>query len=77
MTSPAPDERLTLPEALERLDDMALILAAIKSSGLSARKFATEILTRDERTVRRWLAGDAPVPAPVRAFCLRSLTPPA
>jgi hypothetical protein len=37
----------------------------IKRSGLSARAFARDVLWRDERTVRRWLAGDSPVPAVV------------
>jgi hypothetical protein len=39
--------------------------AAIARSGLSARAFAAHVLTRDERTVRRWLAGDSPIPVPV------------
>lgn len=39
-----------------------ILRKAIEASGLSARRFATEILLRDERTVRRWLAGDSPIP---------------
>lgn len=39
--------------------DNELLRAAIEASGLSARRFAREVLIRDERTVRRWLAGDA------------------
>jgi hypothetical protein len=47
----------------------SLILeGAIEASGLSARKFATEILLRDERTIRRWLAGDSPIPEAVMRF---------
>lgn len=46
----------------------ALLRAAIEASGLSARRFAVEILLRDERTVRRWLAGDSPIPEPVVRF---------
>jgi hypothetical protein len=42
-----------------------LLRAAIDSSGLSARRFAVRVLLRDERTVRRWLAGDSPVPRAV------------
>lgn len=42
-----------------------LLRRAIKASGLSARQFAMTVLLRDERTVRRWLAGDSPIPAPV------------
>lgn len=39
-----------------------LLAKAIKASGLSQRRFAVEVLIRDERTVRRWLAGDRPIP---------------
>jgi|GEM_PF-4581998 len=39
-----------------------LLRAAIAASGLSARQFAMSVLLRDERTVRRWLAGDSPIP---------------
>lgn len=42
-----------------------LLRDAIKRSGLSARLFAKKMLMRDERTVRRWLAGDAPIPRAV------------
>jgi hypothetical protein len=38
-------------------DDSELLSAAIEASGLSARRFATAIISRDERTVRRWIAG--------------------
>lgn len=39
------------------MTDPELLRAAITRSGLSARKFATVVLLRDERTIRRWLAG--------------------
>ena len=42
-----------------------LLRRAIKASGLSARQFAMTILMRDERTIRRWLAGKSPIPAAV------------
>lgn len=45
-----------------------LLRSAIERSGFSARAFATDVLLRDERTVRRWLAGDSPIPEPVTAF---------
>lgn len=48
-----------------------LLRAAIARSGLSARAYATEVLLRDERTVRRWLAGDSPIPEPVVSFLKR------
>jgi len=43
-------------------DPIDLLRAAIAASGLSARKYAVQVLLRDERTVRRWLAGDRPIP---------------
>jgi hypothetical protein len=41
---------------------------AIDRSGLSARQFAMQVLVRDERTIRRWLVRDAPIPEQVRQF---------
>lgn len=40
----------------------ALVAAAVKATGLPARRFATRVLARDERTVRRWLSGEQAVP---------------
>lgn len=56
----------------ERVSEMALLKEAIERSGLSARRFAVQVLIRDERTIRRWLAGDSPIPDAV----LRFLTDP-
>jgi hypothetical protein len=42
-----------------------LLALAIERSGLSPHDFARTAILRDERTVRRWLAGDSPVPAVV------------
>jgi hypothetical protein len=50
------------------VSDTQLLEKAIEASGLSARRFAVEVLIRDERTIRRWLAGDAPMPKPVRDY---------
>jgi len=44
--------------SLTRAEQVALLERRIAESGLSARRFAVEVLTRDERTIRRWLAGD-------------------
>lgn len=41
---------------------VTLLRDAIEASGLSARQYAMQVLLRDERTVRRWLAGDSPIP---------------
>ena len=48
--------------------DQELILAAIQTSGLSARRFARSIMGRDERTIRRWVGGQSPIPKAARAF---------
>lgn len=45
-----------------------IVASAIAASGLSARSFAA-FLEVDERTVRRWLAGERDVPGPVRVIC--------
>ena len=50
------------------VSNVDLLRASIAASGLSARRYATEVLTRDERTVRRWLAGDSPIPAAVLRY---------
>jgi hypothetical protein len=57
-------------------DDIDLLKRAIAKSGLSARRFAVEILTRDERTIRRWLDGDRPIPRVVRRKLLELLGEP-
>jgi hypothetical protein len=46
----------------------ALLAQRIQESGLSARRFAAEVLRRDERTIRRWLSCDSPIPAEVQDF---------
>lgn len=44
------------------MNDAELIRAAIDTAGLSARRFAERVLTRDERTIRRWVSGEQPIP---------------
>ena len=56
--------------------DTELLAAAIKASGLSARRFAVEVLDVDERTVRRWLAGDRELQGTVRLVCRLILVRP-
>jgi hypothetical protein len=46
-------------------DSRRLLLRAITRSGLSHRQYAQQVLTRDERTVRRWLAGTSNIPKAV------------
>ena len=52
------------------MDDNAIEMLkhAIWVSGLTASDYARQILVRDPRTVRRWLAGDAPIPKSVRDY---------
>lgn len=49
-----------------------LLRAAITKSGMSASGFATEVLTRDPRTIRRWLDGKTPIPPAVIDFLKRT-----
>lgn len=53
---------------LSGMTDIELLKQAIDASGLSDRRFAVEVLIRDERTVRRWLAAESPIPKVVRDF---------
>lgn len=55
-------------EQVRQREEVALLEECIKKSGLSARQFAIQILIRDERTIRRWLAGDSPIPEAVVSF---------
>jgi hypothetical protein len=47
---------------------IALLKERIAQSGLSVRQFAIMVMIRDDRTVRRWLAGDSPIPNLVMDF---------
>ena len=50
------------------MKDTELLAQAIEASEMSARRFAVRVLIRDERTIRRWLAGESKLPVPVRDF---------
>ena len=54
--------------------EVALLKAAIKKSGMSARKYAVVRLTRNERTIRRWLTGETPIPRVVIPFLQSELS---
>lgn len=56
--------------------DPELIQSAIAESGISARRFAERILSRDERTVRRWSSGEIEIPPLARAWLERWLEIP-
>lgn len=44
---------------------VAQLRTLIERSGLSASAFARDVLIREPRTIRRWLAGDSPIPTVV------------
>lgn len=52
------------------VSDAELLRAQIEASGLSAVRFARDVLGRDPRTVRRWLAGET-VPDSIRDWLAR------
>ena len=56
----------------EVTDYIARLREAVRASGLSASAYARTILTRDPRTLRRWLAGDSPIPQAVVQFLTKS-----
>ncbi len=43
------------------MSDPELIRAAVEISGLAARRFAVDVMGVNERSTRRWLAGDSPI----------------
>ena len=63
MSSPNTTSKPTLAT-----DYVTLLREAVRTSGLSAQAYARKILIRNPRTVRRWLAGDSPIPEAVRAY---------
>ena len=50
------------------MNDRELLTRAIEASGLSARKFAVQVLIRDEHQIRDWLLGKKPLPRVVRDY---------
>jgi hypothetical protein len=56
------------------MTDAELISASITASGLSARRFAEHVLARDERTIRRWVAGEIAIPPQAREWLVHWLT---
>lgn len=55
------------------MTDRELLQRAIARSELSNRAFAREIW-RDERTIRRWLSGESPIPKVVTDRLREELT---
>jgi DNA-binding transcriptional regulator YiaG len=60
----------TIASRIEISQDEArnLLRYALQRTALSARAFSN-VLAVDERTVRRWLAADRPMPGPVIQLC--------
>jgi hypothetical protein len=52
-------------------DPRTTLSALINDSGLTISAFARDVVGRDVRTVRRWLAGD-PIPEAVAAWLNRA-----
>mgnify|MGYP003661002433 CR=1 FL=1 len=59
-----------------RNTDIALLRVRIEESGLSDRQFAIKCLRRDERTIRRYLAGEVEMPAIIRELVRDPLVAP-
>jgi hypothetical protein len=59
---------------LDQATALRLLREAIRQSGMSASRYARRVLIRNDRTVRRWLAGESPIPDAVRAFLVAGNT---
>lgn len=62
------------PTQAAALPDSELLRAAIAESGKSNSAYARDVLIREPRNIRRWLAGDTPLPATVRTFLEQQVT---
>lgn len=51
-----------------RHESIALLEKRIEESGLSVRQFALKVMLREDRTIRRWLTGESPIPNLVLDF---------
>lgn len=58
------------------MTDAEILRAAIEAARLSARRFTIEVLDVDERTGRRWLAGENDLHGTVRLVCLAIIKRP-
>ena len=61
-----------MPEEMPRTqgEQVALLKRRIAESGLTGADFARLVLTRAPRTMRRWMAGDNPIPQHVLDFLI-------
>ena len=60
---------MTSASQIEQVHALAL---AIHRSGLSSSAYARTVLVRDPRTIRRWLAGHAPIPKSVLEYLAKN-----
>jgi DNA-binding transcriptional regulator YiaG len=58
------------------MNDPDLLAAAVAAAGLSARRFAAEVLDVDERNMRRWENGERALQGTVRVVCAAILARP-
>lgn len=57
----------------ERSEAVKMLSEAIAASGLSVRKYAADVLVRDEQTVRHWLKGEWSIPEAVVVYLHRQV----
>ena len=51
-------------------DYVALLREAIAQSGLTSSDYSRTVLIRNDRTLRRWLTGESPIPKAVSDYLL-------
>lgn len=65
---------LQLPKT--KTEQIELLRERIDQSGLSATRFALDVMIRDPRNVRRWLSGEQSIPQRVVEWLVRPWTSP-
>ena len=55
---------------LDQTTALRLLREAVAQSGLCAAQYARNVLIRNDRTLRRWLAGESPIPQAVSDYLL-------
>ena len=58
------------------MNDPDLLKAAAAAAGLSARRFAADVLDVDERNFRRWQSGERELQNTVRVVCAAIIARP-
>lgn len=51
-----------------KTETIELLKRRITEAGMTSSDFATKVLLRDGRTIRRWLSGESPIPHAVMDF---------